>query len=546
MKLRYYQEESITSIYQYFSKHPGTKEIKNPIVALPTGTGKTVVIAGFLKSAFHYYPNQKILILTHVSKLIEQNYEKLMLVWPQAPAGVFSAGLAHKYERDLMSQIVFAGIQSIYKQAEAVGHVDIVIIDEAHLVGNKEGSMYNTFLGNLIKINPYMRVIGLTATPWKLGIGHLTQNGIFTDVCVDYTSTEKFNKLIKDGYLCKLIPKQTNMKIDISEVGLKGGEFKENELQQAVNKEAITRKAIEETVKTAKDREHWLVFTTGIDHAKSVANMLDIYGIPTGVVHSKLNQKSIDSIIAAHERGEIKALVNVDMLTTGYDSPFIDLIVVLRPTMSPGLWVQMLGRGTRPCAGKIDCLVLDFAGNTSRLGPINNPVIPLKRKKGNLGTAPVKTCPTCRVYNHATAKFCTECNTEFTFQTKITETASTNELIAYELPEYKIYEVNHITYAVHKKQNKPDSLRVTYYSKLRMFNEWIHFESGPFLFSAAQAWWRKRDRVGYMPNMTAEAIMMIDNLITPKFIKVWINREYPEIVDYIFEDNFKVNNEIAK
>src|SRR5690349_15484160 len=158
---RDYQVECVSALYQYFADHPDPNDY--PIVALPTGTGKGYCIAIFLESIFMQWPNQKVIAATHVKKLIEQNYNQLIRLWPSAPAGINSAGLG---QRDTMQRIIFAGIASIRKIVASLGHVDLFIIDEAHLVSPNEDTMYRAVIAELKRINPNMRVIGWTATPW--------------------------------------------------------------------------------------------------------------------------------------------------------------------------------------------------------------------------------------------------------------------------------------------------------------------------------------------------------------------------------------------
>jgi DNA repair protein RadD len=160
-------------------------------------------------------------------------------------------------------------------------------------------------------------------------------------------------------------------------------------LQAAVDDADITYRALTEAVQIGQSRRSWTAFASGIDHAIHIAEMLrGTFGIDAAEVHSKMPEKERDRRIEAYKRGELRCIVNKDILTTGFDHPPIDLILMLRPTMSTGLWVQMLGRGTRPYdpavhgylpgfpTKKYDCCVLDYAGNTRRLGPINDPVIP--------------------------------------------------------------------------------------------------------------------------------------------------------------------------
>lgn len=546
MQLRSYQQEAVDSIWRYFETQYG-----NPCVCMPTGTGKSLVIAGFLESIYRQYQNQKVLVLTHVKELIEQNFKKLMAVWPNAPAGIFSAGLNRK---DVHHRIIFAGIASIAKHAEKFGCVHLVIIDEAHLVSTAEETMYNMFLTALRSINPYLKVIGLTATPWRLGQGKITDGGIFTDICFDITSMSAFNRLIQEGFLSPLIPKPTNLLLDVTGVHKVGGEYKAGELQFAVDKDAITYAALTETLQVAGDRKHWLIFASGVSHADNIASMLNSLGIETRAVHSKMSGKQRDVNIEDFLTGKIQAIVSNGVLTTGFDAPWIDLIVMLRPTASTVLWVQMLGRGTRPFDGfidnvyveeaKVNCLVLDFAGNTPRLGPINDPVIP--RKKGDkVGEAPIRICNKCSMYNHASARFCgghpepsaEGCGHPFTFVTKLRQTAGTNELIKNDIPVVEEFFVDSVTYATHNKVGRPPSLRVSYYCGLRKFNEFVHFELPGWGERKAKEWWLARAPEGTTgaPVTTASALDFAPKgLKVPSRVRVWVNKPYPEILAVSF------------
>lgn len=548
MQLRSYQQEAVDSLWRYFETKFG-----NPVIAMPTGTGKSVVIAGFLESIYRQFPMQKVLVLTHVKELIVQNHAKLMAMWPSAPAGIFSAGLKSK---DAYNKITFAGIASIAKKAELFGCVHLIVIDEAHLVSPDEETMYRCLIAALTIVNPYLKVIGLTATPWRLGQGRITDDGIFTDICFDITSMAAFNRLIQEGYLAPLIPKKTELLLDITGVHKVGGEFKANELQFAVDKDAITYAALTETLQLASDRKHWLIFASGIDHANNISSMLNTMGIDCCAVHSKMSGKQRDDNIAAFLNGSVRAIASNGVLTTGFDSPWIDLIVMLRPTSSTVLWVQMLGRGTRPFDGFVDnvyveepktnTLVLDFAGNTARLGPINDPVIP--RKKGDkVGEAPIRICDCCQMYNHASARFCggqpyptaEGCGHAFTFTTKLHKGASTNELIKNDIPVVEEFFVDSITYAVHHKVGKPPSLKVTYFCNLRRFPEYIHFELPGWGERKAKEWWGLRVFGEHTnipcPVTTASALEWAPKALkVPTRLKVWTNKPYPEIMSVSF------------
>ena len=551
MQSRQYQQEAVASLWDYFATKSG-----NPVVAMPTGSGKSIVIAAFLESIFRTYPNQKILILTHVKELIEQNYTKLMALWPTAPAGIFSSGLRKK---DLRSSIIFAGIASVVKHTNELNKIDLIIIDEAHLVSPKEETLYQKLILALKIQNPFLKIVGLTATPWRLGQGHITQDGIFTDVCFDITSMAAFNRLIKEGYLAPLIPRHTNLLLDVTGVQKIGGEFKANQLQFAVDKDEITFAALSETIEHGAGRHSWLVFGSGVEHVKNITSMLEHLGVNARCVHSKMAEKERDANIADWKAGRFTAIVNNGILTTGIDHPALDLIVMLRPTASTVLWCQMLGRGTRPyyasgynldtVKGRIDaiqaspksnCLVLDFAGNTSRLGPINDPVVPRAKGKGT-GEAPIRICDVCNMYNHASARYCggepfptnEGCGHAFTFTTKLKRVASTNDLIKNDHPIVQEFSVESVTYAIHNKIGKPPSLRVSYFSKMQKFSDYIHFELPGWGERKSKAWWADRSNEP-APTTTAEASQKANSLRVPKSLKVWINKPYPEIMSVEF------------
>jgi DNA repair protein RadD len=523
---RSYQIEAEQSLWSYFAENSG-----NPVIAMPTGTGKSVVIAMFLQRVFAHYPTQKILMITHVKELIEQNAKKLLQLWPTAPLGIYSAGLNR---RDTIPQIVFCGVASVAKRAQEFGHVDLVLIDEAHLVSPNQETMYQKFLEQLRKINPDLKIIGLTATPWRLGQGHITTDGIFTDVCFDITGLQAFNRLIAEGFLAPLIPKKTKLQIDRDTLHIRGGEFIPAEIQAAFDKEEITERALDEIIAHGQDRKHWLIFCSGVEHAINVCQSLNERGILTACVYSGMPDEARKEAIDGWKSGKYRAITNNNILTTGIDFPEIDLIAVLRSTCSTVLWVQMLGRGTRPAPGKTNCLVFDFGGNIQSLGPINDPVLP--RKKGDKeGTAPIKMCENCETWNHISVRYCDVCGSEFHFQTKLKASASSEELIKGDLPVVEIFDVDHVVYEKHVKQTTGNvSILVKYHCGLRRFKEFVPLEYNGRPTPRAARWWRTRSGLD-VPSTVDNALLLCDQLHIPSQLRVWINKDYPEIMDYCFD-----------
>lgn len=541
---RWYQDEAEYAIIEYFLK--GNKG--NPVAALPTGTGKSLIIARFIRKVLGWYPNQRIMMLTHVKELIEQNAGKLVDVWPTAPFGIYSAGLN---SRDLIMPVIFGGVQSVANAIEKsvavadgvplmhkhFGWRDLLIIDECHLLSPNEDSKYQFVISELKKINPDLKVIGFTATPYRLKMGLITDGGIFTDICYDITDVKSFDRLIAEGYLAPLIARPTNVVIDLNGVAISGGDFNGKQLQQAVDTDEITYGAVREMVQLGQDRRAWLVFASGVENSEHIASVLQSFGVDAECVHSKLPAKVNDERIAAYKAGELRALVNNNKLTTGFDHPPTDLIGMLRPTLSPGLWVQMLGRGTRPspATGKTNCLVLDFAANTPRLGPINDPVIPRKPGKAKGGEAPVRICSVCGVYNHASVRFCCSCGSEFTFETKIFATAGTHEVMRSSQAVVEYFDVNRVVYNLHEKRNRegvlmsPPSVKISYICGLRMFHEWVCLEHNGLPGKRARDWWRQRHSEE-PPITTHEALRRVAELRVPARIRVLVNQKYPEVL----------------
>lgn len=536
---------------------------------MPTGTGKSVVIARFILDILQRWPGQRIMMVTHSSELIKQNLAKLKGLWPDAPVGVFAAKLKLKQSG---APITFASVKSAFNAVKEFGHVDLMLIDEAQLVSQDEQTTYRKLIEALRKVNKNIRVVGYTATPYRLGLGMLTDGGIFTHIAYDITGMKAFNRLIDEGYISPLVPLPTETVLDLSGVKKTGGEYNQKQAQEAINVTSITRAAIQESLDKARSRKHWLIFASGIEHAENIANMLCMYGQNAAAVHSKMDPEDVDRRIAAFRAGKLRMLVNADMLTVGFDFPEIDCIVMLRATLSTGLWVQMLGRGTRPVyapgfdiedhvqrwaaiyyGGKENCLVLDFANNISNLGPINDPMIPKPKKGDGTGDAPIKKCETgkvipmhegaapCGMWNHASARTCKFCNAQFIFKPNIVEIAATDALIVRDEPIIKEFKVDHVTYQIWRKHNAPDSIQVLYYCGAQRFSEWISLEHEK-VGGLARRWWRIRyglPRDAECPATTAEAHAILttgQRAREPVAIKVHVNREKPKIMDFIFKE----------
>ena len=522
LTLRPYQQAAITAIYGYFQENKG-----NPIVILPTAAGKSLVAAAFIEGVLKAWPDQRILIVTHVRELIAQNHAEMIGLWPDAPAGIYSAGLG---KREAQARILFAGIQSIHRRADEIGHTDLVLIDEAHLIPGKSSTMYRRFLDALKVINPALKVIGLTATPFRLDSGmlHEGKNALFTDIAYEAPVRD----LIDQGYLSPLVSKQPATRLDVSKVGTRAGDFIQRDLAAAVDQEAITRAAVAEIITCGRDRKSWLAFCAGVAHARHVAEEFGRQGITCRTIFGDTPKDERDAIIAAFKRGEIRALASMGVLTTGFNAPGVDLIALLRPTKSAGLYVQMVGRGTRLAPAKDNCLVLDFAGNVRRHGPID--LVRSRRPgEGGGGEAPTKVCPMCESIIALSATECPDCGYEFPArEAKIAPTAATLPVLS---PKAQWLQVAGVSYSRHDKLGGLPSLKVTYSCGLKSYTEWVCFEHQGYARQKAAAWWRERAPGLPVPHSVDAAVAQAARLARPSEISVRPSGRYVKVSGYRFD-----------
>ncbi len=527
--LRPYQQFALDSVLHFLQTKPG-----NPVIAMPTGTGKSFIVAALIREVLRW-PGQRCLVLTHVKELIVQNMEKARALCPGADIGVLSSGL-NAFDFD--HAILFGGIGTVARRLDKIGAFDLVIIDECHLVNDSGETMYAQTLRTLKERNKRVRVIGLSATPYRMRGGMLTNGKIFTDIAVDMASSQAFLDLMAAGYLAPLVPCRTQKQFDVSQMRVQAGDYVQKELQEMLDTLDVNSAVVTEILKHSESRKSWLIFCTGINHAKHVAELLRDRGVTAHAIHSLLSSEEREQLLADFKAGKITALTNNNVLTTGFDAPQVDLIAMLRPTRSPGLWVQMLGRGTRPAEGKKNCLVLDFAGNTERLGPINDVAIPRRRSEAKIGErteAPrARLCEACGIYSPLSAQWCEHCGADFPVTQNLERKASTRELISTGELTPEIKDVLSVAYALHSKEGKPDSVRVDYHVEFETISEYICLFHGGYATQRALRWWYDHSPLKFVPGTAREFMAATDILRKPTQIKVVKNGKWWEIVGRVF------------
>ncbi|MBD1556451.1 DEAD/DEAH box helicase [Vibrio sp. S9_S30] len=494
--LRPYQTDSVKAVVHYFRKHSSPA-----VIVLPTGAGKSLVIAELARLA-----KGRVLVLAHVKELVEQNHAKYEGYNLQG--SIFSAGLGRK-ETD--QQVVFASVQSVVRNLDAFANqFSLLVIDECHRVPDNTSSSYRKVIRHLQSINPGIKVLGLTATPYRLGMGWIYQyhtRGLvrseeprfFRDCIFELP----IHYLLDEGFLtpAKLIDAPV-LSYDFSQLKPAAtGRYKESEMDMVIEQsKRATPQIVEQIIAQAQNRYGVMIFAATVRHAQEILSLLPEN--ESSLVIGDTETKERDRIIQSFKQREIKFLVNVSVLTTGFDAPHVDLIAILRPTESVSLYQQIVGRGLRLSNGKTECLVLDYAGNSYDLyqPEIGNPkpdsdseiiTIPCpscgfnnsfwgkldasgflvehygRKCQGYFedeeGTREhcdyrfrAKYCPECGADNDIAARICHECDATLVDpDKKLKEALNLKDALVFECTDMQL--------SVHKDDKGKSQLKVTYY-----------------------------------------------------------------------------------
>lgn len=389
-KLRPYQQEAVDATIKHFKKTTDPA-----VITLPTGAGKSLVIASLAKLA-----KGRVLVLAHVKELVEQNHEKYESYGLKA--GIFSAGLNRK---DETQKVIFSSIQSLAHGYDSFySGFTIVIIDECHRVSMEKESQYVKVISKLKKSNPDICILGLTATPYRMSMGWIyefhyrgelkSREERFFKKCI-YELSLRY--MIENYYLT--MPVQIDSPVACYDFEslmqrTEGRKITEEDLEESLkNQERVTPSIMKNIVDLSEDRQGVMIFTSTVKHAVELLDYLPKN--ISRVVVGDTSHRERDLIIKDFKERKVKYLINVSVLTTGFDAPHVDLIALLRPTKSIGLYQQIVGRGLRISPGKKDCLILDYTGLNY---DIFRPVV--DDKKPSEESVPVEiSCPSCGLIN---------------------------------------------------------------------------------------------------------------------------------------------------
>jgi DNA repair protein RadD len=359
-KPRKYQEQAIQAALNL-------KKGKNGIIVMPTGSGKSIVISEIIKRS-----GKKTIVLQPTKEILEQNLSK-MKSYGVSDIGVFSASMQEK----TIGRITYATIGTIIKHKERFSNFDQIIVDEAHGV-NSKGGQYEDFIVSLGK-----PTIGLTATPFRMKYYKNSFNRdepVVESRFLTRTRPRIFNTIIhitqvpdlfEKGFLC---PVKYNYQNDYD-----SKKVKSNSTGQGYNEDSLLKynseKSIVEKIVSACESsyaKHILIFTQFREESERILSLLAGKKIQCEEVSGQTKKKDRERILENFKTGDLRCVVNVGVLTVGFDFPELDCIMIGRPTKSLALFYQICGRGVRTAPGKDHCEIIDFCDNIKRFGEINN------------------------------------------------------------------------------------------------------------------------------------------------------------------------------
>ena len=536
MLLRDYQQAAVDACWWHLCNRSG-----NPIIVIPTGGGKTPIECTLARRAVEEAGAVGVMLVSHVSELVAQVAGCLDRMG--VDHGVYAAGLGR---RETGKRITSAMINSVYNKASEFGIINLLLIDECHRVSGDAGSMYGQLIDGLRHANPRMKVVGLSATPFRLDSGPLVQPGsMWERICYE----AKVKTLVDAGWLSPITNEPTKAQFDLGQLQVVGKDYSEASQQLIYHGTDLERAVIEMIdICNATGRRSVIVFCPSVQVVEEVTNLI---GIDAAMVHGGVSDLERAAAIDGHKSGAVRFLVNCEVLTTGYDAPGIDAVVLFRATQSAGLFAQMAGRGFRLAEGKRDCLLLDYGGNLMRHGPLDALDYGYPRKPGE-GKPPLKKCPACEEQVPASWQICQHCGFEFPVEQKEIDLQRDEQSKVYAEPE----EFDVIGWSCRRWENrtnpdKPNTLRVDYEIRADygpMLSEWICLLHEGFAGDKAEGWWQEHrgpEIEGDELNDRIDVAMSrFDELRMPAKIwaiqdgKFWriTNREFSAVVADDFED----------
>lgn len=525
MPLRYYQQDAIDESREVLGSRPGA----SPLIVLPTGAGKSHIIASIAEGAVDR--GGKVLILAHRKELLVQNAEKIS---GEVYKTFCCAALG---EKNMRGDVVLGTRGSVVRLVDDV--FSVIIIDEAHRVNSKDEGEYRTILAKC----PSAVVVGLTATPFRLtGSKNCSllrdpkdneDPRIFTDI----VGNPSIKRLIREGYLCKMVSKVSTQSETNDSIGTTS--FGEYNMKEASDVYCEKVKAMcEDMLSKIGGRKKIIIFCCGVSHARKTTAFLTDANQFAEYVVGDTDSGARAQTIQDFKDGEFRFLVGCDIFTEGFDVPDIDCVVLMRPTQSAALYVQMVGRGLRTHPEKTDCLALDYGGNIERHGPID--FLDIQRKR--IVTSNFKICSMCESVMAGSTRECADCGFEFPKieRPERPEVSDKVEKVASEKSLFKDsqviteHEVKEIVLRKHRKKDFDASKRdlnytvcVEYYASetdagyvAPLAKQYLCFNHSGFPRGEATKWWSQVTKGAAPPVSVDDALSRWQDIFGVAKIKI--------------------------
>ena len=546
--------------YQISALNKIDADLQNPdpvLLSAIMGAGKTVIISRLINS-YYFQTDRAFLILAHKKELVEQFNKtfKEKTDIPDYDIGICCAGLGQK---ELKKRIIIGTIQTFVNELDNYEFCSMLVIDEAHRIEIGKGSQYDQVIDGLRNKNANLRILGCTATPYRLGHGY-----IYGDLCTgknlfpSCNYTIQYKELVETGYLMPLEGKvsiDSSYQSDIKDINI-NGDYALDEIGSMMSRQVHLESAVEAIKEYCNGYKHICVFCCTIAHSDLLNDLL---GDESTVVHSQLSMTERDENLQAWKSGLKRIICSVNILVEGFDFPPLDCLVFARPTLSAGLYLQAVGRVLRISPVKNKAFLLDLTDNTSRFGTdLDNIEIKVPRKVENeikKIKELEKDCPNCNAVIHTACVECPDCGYQFPeMEYQDAGIPSSLDDVRFGEPEPETWNVTWCEWHRHTKKDKPDSVRIEYhfledgiegqtrqdlilYGWTKIASEWLCFEHGGYATEKAKAWWRKMCNEN-IPKSTDEALDMLheNGMAEPIQIITKKDGKFKQVVNHIFDE----------
>ena len=422
MLLRPYQEAAINDACKALDTH------KNTIVVAPTGAGKTIMLSALVGK--RYEDGKKVLVMQHRDELVDQNKSKFERINPYITTSIVNGTV-----KDWKGGTVFSMVQTISRDKNLADRpaFDMLVIDESH---HAAADTYLKVIKAVKEDNPDAEIVGFTATPNR-GDGKGLRK-VFNNCShqIDITT------LIREGFLVP--PKSYVIDCGVNDslrnVAISGNDFNMEQVESIMNRKVINQKVVEEYLNYAEDRKT-VVFCSTIKHAEDLLEEFIDQGVNAEMVTGDTPKAERAQTLHDLVHNDLKVVVNVAVLTEGFDAPPVSCIILTRPCSQKATMVQMIGRGLRtinpeefPDLVKRDCIVLDFGTSVLTHGSLEDAVNLDDKEKGE---QPLKQCPECEAVIPLSAKMCPICGYVFDGEKEEKE-----ELDVFEMTEFDLMKMS--------------------------------------------------------------------------------------------------------